>query len=103
MACRQKLQAIVLCCAIEQNFRIEWHTVRADHLGSKGFDSPCAAWRSRAAWIAMGPRCAERGKGKMPAWSTRALPSSHHILFKKLYVSHFIELTGRQADDALGG
>ena len=39
MACRQKLRAIFLCCAIEQNFGIEWHTVRADRLGSKGFAS----------------------------------------------------------------
>ena len=37
MACKQLLQAIFLCCAIEQNFRIEWDNVRADRLGSKGF------------------------------------------------------------------
>jgi hypothetical protein len=28
-----------LCCAIEQNFGIEWHNVRANRLGLKGFDS----------------------------------------------------------------
>jgi hypothetical protein len=39
MACKQVLQAIFLCCAIAQNFRIEWHNVRADRLGFKGFDS----------------------------------------------------------------
>jgi len=49
------------------------------------------------------PRCAGCGKEKMPVRSTRATPSSHHILLKKLYVSHFIELTGRQVDDGLGG
>jgi hypothetical protein len=39
MACEQLLQAIFLCCALEQDFGIEWHNVRADHLGFKGFDS----------------------------------------------------------------
>lgn len=35
--------------------------------------------------------------------SRRALLSSHHILFKKLCVSRFIQLTGRQVDDGLSG
>jgi hypothetical protein len=37
MACKQLAQAIFLCCAIEQNFAIEWHNVRANRLGLKGF------------------------------------------------------------------
>ena len=35
MACKQLLQAIFLCCPIEQNFGIGWDNLRANRLGLK--------------------------------------------------------------------